>query len=251
MAIFLSELHPSENRTENQLKIDWPENHEFFQQRDKYISDNLQAEMTALKAIPNFRHTNQEEIARLVCEAKFSFDLISKISPLKLNYPVNFRFKTNEVGEAEDDSVMSILPETNDDGTVLISFVLTLNLNEVVSQSIWYKDKTREADAQYLSSPVHEFAHMLYLQQAFGGNAEKMKELLIHNQDEEYTKGLSDVQLKNLELATDLEIRSRIWQVTFLEKYFKYLEITREVRTNLEQRRVLRRNIKEEPYFPK
>lgn len=251
MAIFLNEFQPPESRTENQLKIDWPENSRMFQQRDNYISENLQAEIDSLKTITNFSRTYIEDVARLVCEAKFSFELISKVSPLKLNYPVNFRLKTHQEEETEDDPVMSILPVTDDTGTALTAFVLEINLNEAIRQSIWYKDKMRESDAQYLSTPVHEFAHMLYLQQAFGGNTEKMKEFLIYNQDEEYTKGLSDLQLKNLELATDLEIRSRIWQIAFLEKYFKYSDITHEVRTKLEERKTYRRKVKAEPYFPK
>lgn len=72
MSIFLSEQLPTEIRTENQLKIDWPEIPEFFQQRDKYLSENLQAEINSLKEVPNFGPNNIEEIARLVCEAKFS-----------------------------------------------------------------------------------------------------------------------------------------------------------------------------------
>lgn len=146
---------------------------------------------------------------------------------------------------------MTLSPITNSEGTELISFALSLNLDEVINQAIWHKDKIREADAQYLSAPIPEFAHMIYLQQAYGENPQKMKEVLLYYKDEKYTKGLNELELKSLELATDLEIRSRIWQVKFLEKYFKYLEITRAVRTNLEQRQVLRRNVVEKDYFPK
>ncbi len=252
MEINFGILEPTEKTTENTRKIDWPDNPEFFRMRDEYLKDHMEAASEQVKGLSRVGQREKPVVARLICEAMFMTDLMRKISPIKLEHPVNIKF----IHDVKEDDIsfgskMSVTPKYNESGETLLSFDLTLNLDAVIdeAESNLRNQKLFESDAQYLSSPVHEFGHMLYIQEASKNPGRKQTEYKDLTGDTDRYENLSEVEFDYLLKASDLEIKGRLWQIAFLRKYFKHSNLTFRVDRNLKERQVHRREMQDKGFL--
>lgn len=229
----------SPGKQEGLLGIEWPEKEKLLMDKNKYIEDHL-IEMKR-RIIESGLVTEEgvelNELAGIGLSAKFMLLEMQKISPIP------FEGKTEIVDDFEYYEHEGWLSTTTDKTG---KQVITIYLN-VLDQMLVKGDS--QLEAKIMSGSVHEFAHLLYYQEAnIFGSSRKKHGLEENRLYQRYGRLTSWESNDESYVSLDLETRARLWQLAFLKRYFadsKYIQIVekeldlgRQTRSNRERIRL-------------
>jgi hypothetical protein len=217
-------VSPPEKR-ERKLTIEWPEKSVLLANRDKFVLENMEEMRIELKEDFVMEEGDPiDDMARIVLSAKFMFLEMNKISPIPMetSYQVIDNYDYKEEGD-----VMGINPGVD-------------NYCDIYVYTLWEKfdEGWKDLDVFAMGSAVHEFAHLIYKQEAkLYKQPKKIAGL------SESPKMRSSVESKyTAYLARDIEHRGRIWQLNFLKHYFPDSDYTYQVEVAIRTGKEIRRD---------
>jgi len=276
-------LQPLEKR-DRRLKIEWPDRKELLGGRDEYVNKHRGEEKDNLKKLfPNRSDKRIGQLEKICLGARYMIEQLQRISPIPLEVPIEIVEQNNN----KNFGIMSASQHDNERGQ-LDRAIFNINLflwDEALeayigkkrifvdSLSLSVKDKVWIGDAkeiveerngkvvEYLeqvgmSSTVHEFAHLLYMQQSNNEVFRTIKTNEPEKGQHRRSKVWGLVQALNTPvrsqedmddyLALDIETRARLWELDFLKHCFPESVEIPSIRADLKIGKDVRQKKKEE-----
>lgn len=212
-------------KLQRKLIVEWPKKEDLFFNRDKYIRDNMEKMEVELKRDYVMEDKVEiEQLAKIILSAKFMFVEMCKISPIPLEQTFTI---IDSFDYRENGALMGVNPGKVDECVVFVD-------------SFWQQmnNGLQNLDIKAMGGAVHEFAHMIYKQES---NLYKQPKKIAGWQEGERRMMTSENET-DAYLAVDLEIRARIWQLSFLKRYFPDSEDVKIVEKQLELGKKVREN---------
>lgn len=215
----------SEERV-RKLVIEWPTKEELLADKVKFIHDN-EADMknTLMRDFVMEDGEELDKLAQTVLCAKYIFSKMPQLSPIPIGETwliiENFNYIKNG-------PLMTTITQKGRNRC-------TINV-----YSIWERLSHGDInlDVLVMSAAVHEFAHMIYKQEGIvHQNIPKLAGL-----NEEEKRLASHESISDAYLATDMEIRARLWQLSFLRHYFPDSEYISTIKKQLQRGEEVKRN---------
>lgn len=236
-------LEPVEKR-ERKLVIEWPEKEKLLAERKQYLNEHAEKAFAIFKKeYPPGSEVTARYMARLYLDATFMMGVMQTISPLPFESSIDCKVVTQDKSGMVLSANVST-DQTNPNQIKLIKGVISIYVNKlqelvygsddyraVVTEANCYVDdarridgwskgfieshgkETAELDILVMSLAVHEFAHLLYIQERIKNNSKKR----INGLDENYWYQM----VRSPEyLSLDIEMRARVWERDFLKQYF-------------------------------
>lgn len=263
-------LEPLEKK-DRKLVVEWPDREQFLKDRDVYLETYLAKEIRVnsnyVKDLP------EDEIvllSRLSLEAKFVFELMKKISPVRLEIKNNFDNVYN-VGRNALTSVAR-RSEVETDRTLSVDFKLWFKsliplIRKAKNYDLVLADTEKLLDGDYpyeearkialrqrdlrleyldvfiMSSSVQEFAHMLYIQGKDRGSKRKREgwkaNVDFQNDSRNARRGATDEYL-----SLNIEYSGRLWEQEFLRHLFPDSPRLNEVQDEIKRGGEYRKRVK-------
>lgn len=213
----------SSEKGERKLVVEWPSREDLMGRMEKYIDENKLKMAEELKV--EYQLADELEVAqisKIILGAKFMFLEMNKISPI----PLDKHFSISDNYEYQERGTLMGVSKGGADAC------------QIYVDSFWQlmADGVKNLEVVAMGAAVHEFAHMLYKQEAVGYGTSKKSQ----GWEEKEERRMSTESKTDAYLAVDPEIRARIWQLKFLKKYFPESEHTESVRSQLERGRAVK-----------
>ncbi len=216
---------------EGKFRVEWPSEKELISERDEYLENHMNE---AIKEIHSYFPSEDEQViklvARMMAETIFMMKKIRKITPLYLGVET----KVNKLFKIENNDSDLSMNELQNAKNEITGMDFNIHLDAYLQNA---RDcatgafPVEELDAYALGGAVHEFAHIMYYWEAVKGSKSKEHgKFLLDNGPE---LGLVSHDPDEAYLGSDLEVRARRWELSFLKKYYPSSKMYRRVQKDL------------------
>lgn len=222
-------IQPLEPR-ERKLNIEWPNKEDLLRRRTEYIKENLAGVKPRIKEGLVLEEGKElDELVNILLSAKFILLEMQRIAPIPLEYPIEI------VEDFEYHQKRPWFSRESENG----KHKFTIYLNSFDQD---FMDGKEDLGVLSMAGTVHEFAHMIYNQEAnIHEPPRKIKGIEEAELYQKYGRLTSWETGDESYLSLDIETRARLWQLTFLRHFFPDSKYVDEVKKELEIGRETRR----------
>lgn len=246
---------------ENSLKVEWPNKEELLGRMEDYVKSGWKTERKNLGEHYFWTADDEQvdQMTRLCLIAKFMVGEMQSISPMRIGVPI----KVIESRGGDLNVAFSVNAAVWKDTKVLAEVDLRINTDAIKDEldietrwdtyqqeydaligegkapevannmaDLLKKRRVESLDIWVMGTVVQEFAHMLYLQEWLDKKSERREKGMREYNKYSEKKFISIEEQISEHDRLDVERRARIWEMTFLKKFFPdsraYLEVLLE-----------------------